>query len=177
MTTGQTAEVDRDSVARVASRVSLGEVRLSYVTAILGAESPKDLPSDWALAVQHEMEAHLVLDSEINDDDPVNPESGGFVVSATFRAEFWSNEDEREAAGDEDAVPDVGVFAVFELSYSLSSTDGLTYADLQVFARLNSVFNVWPYWRELVHSTTARMGIVNPLVVPVLTVNALAARE
>jgi len=38
--------------------------------------------------------------------------------------------------------------------------------DVQAFADVNAIFNSWPYWRQLVHSTLPRMG-VHKLVIPV----------
>lgn len=56
---------------------------------------------------------------------------------------------------------------VFVLTYKLSSLGGLTRSHFSAFGELNGVFNVWPYWREFVQSTTTRMGLP-PLMVPSL---------
>lgn len=41
---------------------------------------------------------------------------------------------------------------------------------LGAFANVNGIYNVWPYFRELVQSVTSRMGLP-PLVLPVYRVN------
>ncbi len=48
-------------------------------------------------------------------------------------------------------------------------------AYLSAFANINAVFNVWPYFRELVQSTVARMG-VPPLVLSVYRIAPPASR-
>ena len=156
---------------------------MRYLTSVLGAASPDEIPEDWADSTKLEHEARSVLDDE--PEAPALEELGNvFVVIAEFRAEYWTpHAVEQMTKGtavdpeNEEAVPDIGIFAVFELDYTLDSTVGLTADDLRAFARMNAVFNVWPYWRELAHSTTVRMGLANPLLVPVLTVNALAAGD
>lgn len=56
--------------------------------------------------------------------------------------------------------------AKFELVYDVDSSRGLSDAHYGAFAESNGVFNVWPYWREYVQSTTVRMGFP-PLTLPV----------
>lgn len=55
--------------------------------------------------------------------------------------------------------------AVYSAYYDLSSA--ISEADAGVFAKHNAVFNVWPYFRELVQNFSARMG-VPPLTIPLL---------
>jgi preprotein translocase subunit SecB len=45
-------------------------------------------------------------------------------------------------------------------------------SDLQEFAKVNGVYNAWPYLREIVHSTTLRMGIP-PLMLPLFRITAV----
>lgn len=52
--------------------------------------------------------------------------------------------------------------AVFALNYQLRGS--VEEADAEAFARVNAVFNAWPYWRELVQSTISRMGFPAPLI-------------
>lgn len=56
--------------------------------------------------------------------------------------------------------------ATFQLDYRLPSFAGLRKVNVEAFGELNGVFNVWPYWREFVQSTTVRMGLP-PLTIPV----------
>ena len=57
--------------------------------------------------------------------------------------------------------------ALFHIDYSVRWGDSKPHpSDLQTFAEVNAVFNSWPYWRQLVHSTLPSMG-VHKLVIPV----------
>ncbi len=62
--------------------------------------------------------------------------------------------------------------AEFALVYAISSFDGLDEANLDAFGRLNGVFNAWPYWREHVQSSLAKLQLP-PIIVPVLTAGRL----
>ena len=54
----------------------------------------------------------------------------------------------------------------FELAYELPHDETFSSEELQAFGQVNAVFNAWPYWRELVQTSLARMGMP-PLTVPV----------
>jgi hypothetical protein len=54
--------------------------------------------------------------------------------------------------------------ATFRLTYSLTSPAGLDQKHFLAFGELNGVYNAFPYWREFVQNSTARMGL------PVLTI-------
>jgi preprotein translocase subunit SecB len=55
--------------------------------------------------------------------------------------------------------PPVSIKATFELRYSMPKELKVSQAQLSTFARINSVFNVWPYWREFVQNMVARMNL------------------
>ncbi len=57
------------------------------------------------------------------------------------------------------------ITASFELEYRAERLREFSEEALLAFAQTNGVFNAWPYWREFVQSTTARMG-TKPIVVP-----------
>ena len=59
--------------------------------------------------------------------------------------------------------------ASFELAYLADGLQDFSDESLHAFAQTNGVFNAWPYWREFVQSTTARMG-TKPIVVPVFRI-------
>ncbi|MBI2458591.1 MAG: hypothetical protein HYW08_08820 [candidate division NC10 bacterium] len=59
--------------------------------------------------------------------------------------------------------------AVLELSYRLSKEIELTPQQLRAFGKVNALYNAWPYWREIVQTTVARMGLPR-LIVPVFRV-------
>ncbi len=65
--------------------------------------------------------------------------------------------------------PEVQIDATFEMVYSFPQDTNPIPApeEMQAFAETNALMNCWPYWRELVQTTVARMGLP-PLVVPLL---------
>lgn len=71
------------------------------------------------------------------------------------------------------SLPTSGFSRFSNWAYSLKETEGLTNRDVRAFAAINSVFNCWPYWRELAQSLSQRMNLKEPLVIPVRTVNTL----
>jgi hypothetical protein len=75
----------------------------------------------------------------------------------------------RQNASPEDYF--VRIEARFAISYILNSSENLSQENYDAFGERNGVFNVWPYWREFVQSTTVRMGLP-PLTVPVFRVGA-----
>ena len=68
----------------------------------------------------------------------------------------------------------ISIQCAYVLEYTFMVHGGPEGAELQrhldAFARVNGVFNVWPYFRELVQSLSARMAIP-PIVVPVYRVS------
>ncbi|HEU0076950.1 MAG TPA: hypothetical protein VFQ76_04830 [Longimicrobiaceae bacterium] len=60
----------------------------------------------------------------------------------------------------------VDLTATYQLAYTLESAAEYPEDALQYFAELNGVYNIWPYWRELVQTVTGRVGL-SAIVVPV----------
>lgn len=75
-------------------------------------------------------------------------------------------EDEKDS--DEDWV--VKIEATYVVEYHVEGLERFSEAALIEFAQLNGVFNVWPYWRELVQSTLGRMNLPG-LLVPIFKAN------
>jgi preprotein translocase subunit SecB len=67
--------------------------------------------------------------------------------------------------GGEGSAPEIQIDGSYELIYSVPDNTDLTQAEVEAFAETNALLNCWPYWRELVQSTIARMGLP-PLVLP-----------
>jgi hypothetical protein len=57
------------------------------------------------------------------------------------------------------------IAATFIAEYEMAEGFSPSTDDLNAFVKANAVFNCWPYWREYVHSTTARMYLP-PLTLP-----------
>ena len=60
----------------------------------------------------------------------------------------------------------VDLSATFLATYRIEEAASFPADALQHFADLNGTYNVWPYWRELVHTFTGRAGL-SGIVVPV----------
>jgi preprotein translocase subunit SecB len=70
-----------------------------------------------------------------------------------------------EAAKKEEADTITKISCKFILLYDVPGIKGFPDDALAAFAQTTGVFNVWPYWRELVHSMSLRMAIP-PVVLP-----------
>jgi hypothetical protein len=68
-----------------------------------------------------------------------------------------------------EGATEVQIDATFEIIYSFpKELDPVpSPEELEAFAQSNAVMNCWPYWRELVQTTVAKMNLP-PLVVPLL---------
>ncbi len=62
--------------------------------------------------------------------------------------------------------PDLVIEAAFVIIYKAESLEGLRHANFEAFGQSNGVYNAWPYWREFVQNTVARMNLP-PLTIPV----------
>jgi len=60
----------------------------------------------------------------------------------------------------------------FALDYVLSGDEPPGDEEVAAFAKLNGIYNAWPYCREYVQSTASRMGLP-PIVLPVLMPGAI----
>ena len=99
------------------------------------------------------------LSADMSHDALVTQEPGDGVplrINVNFVLEI------RNAKGDKELVAEVR--GVFELSYLLPDDERFTPEELHAFGQFNAVFNAWPYWRELVHASLARMSV------PILTI-------
>lgn len=61
----------------------------------------------------------------------------------------------------------VSITVVMQAFYRLEN-DSITIEDCESFIQYNVVFNLWPYFRELVQSLSARMLINPPIVIPLM---------
>jgi preprotein translocase subunit SecB len=78
---------------------------------------------------------------------------------------------ELKGKGDKSDIALLNIEANFRLKYELKNKKAFSKKDLDEFAAVNGVYNVWPYWREFVQNTVARMGL------PLLTVPVLKVPE
>jgi hypothetical protein len=60
----------------------------------------------------------------------------------------------------------VRIEATFLLAYQVGHPEELTPGCVEQFGKFNGIYNAWPYWREFVQNTIARMSLP-PLTIPV----------
>ena len=65
-----------------------------------------------------------------------------------------------------DSSPNIVIEAEFLLIYEIKNLEGIKKDNIEAFGRINGIYNAWPYWREFVQDTIARMGLPR-LTVPV----------
>ena len=83
-------------------------------------------------------------------------EDGSLRIETTFTMEVRSASDEEKLQAE--------ILGTFELSYKVPDDESFSSEELDAFGQGNAVFNAWPYWRELVQASLARMSM------PLLTV-------
>lgn len=91
------------------------------------------------------------------------PKDGLFIVRTEFAFGVHPADD---AEAKSDATASVAINVSFELTYRIPENMSTSDEELTEFARVNGIFNAWPYWREFVHASLARMGLP-PLILPV----------
>jgi hypothetical protein len=75
---------------------------------------------------------------------------GVFYVIAALAVRIVSGADEKEHAS---------MKVQFELEYRLPSDFQASRPELSAFAKVNGVFNAWPYFREFIQSTSQKMDL------------------
>lgn len=93
--------------------------------------------------------------------DDVNAGEGRLAIRMVFSLVTSSEETDAEQP-----KGPLTLSATFRLLYDIENLASFSPEALAEFAKLNGIFNAWPYWREFVQSTTGRFG-VPPMVVPV----------
>jgi preprotein translocase subunit SecB len=81
-----------------------------------------------------------------------------FRIETAFTMEVRSTDDDEKLQAE--------IRGTFELSYEIPDDDSFSSEELEAFGEVNAVFNAWPYWRELVQASLARMSMP-PLTMPV----------
>ncbi|MFC1762381.1 hypothetical protein ACFL6U_09910 [Planctomycetota bacterium] len=137
-----------DLGVRVSDRVQILDVRLISCHVEQTPESSSDLPKN--------------LDLQVNTNVEQNRDLDFILVFAEFSLEI-----RLEDGPSKDPI--VQIHAQFLLTYHIDSFDDLTDKAFRQFGEMNGVYNAWPYWREFVQNTTARMGLKS-LTLPVFRV-------
>jgi hypothetical protein len=63
-------------------------------------------------------------------------------------------------------IQPLGISATYVVVYEHPDIAALPEEALEAFAQLNGVYNVWPYWRELIQTASGRAGL-SAIVIPV----------
>jgi preprotein translocase subunit SecB len=137
----------RAKAQEVASKSNLESIRL------VSSECCRNLKKGPLPTVLH---VDLTVQAELNEDTQQLAVWPEFVLTAKY------------AEGDED-IP-LKIRARFQADYvvPLVESDAVF-----AFANATGPFNVWPYWREFVHSMTTRMGMP-ALTVPLFRLSAVS---
>ena len=140
--------------ATISDVVEINDVRLVNIT----AEAPQgqiDLP------VSVECLVNEVSTSRTSDGKTITVQVA-FAISG-------------KQGGGAEAKPIFKIDARFLADYSLPAERVFEPKAIDAFGKTNGVFNIWPYWRELVQSITTRMGLP-PLTLSVFRI-ASSKRE
>ena len=78
-------------------------------------------------------------------------EDGILRIETSFAMEVHSASDEEKLQAE--------IRGTFELSYKVPDDESFSSEELDEFGQVNAVFNAWPYWRELVQASLARMSM------------------
>jgi hypothetical protein len=162
------SEQQSQGLKALISIAQIQQIRLAESSAT--SKSSMATPASFTVRVEHSASV-----KEKRDD-------GTFIALATIDTKLFSpttsasDTTEDAAAADEQVDAYASVRATFEVRYSLPETFIAESKDLDEFARVNVIFNAWPYFREFVQSTFARM-LLGPVVLPLLRIESRPAEE
>jgi hypothetical protein len=143
---------DPVAVARISTQAELKTIRLAFLHADID-ERGEALPSDWSA------DAIMGFNSVCEFDR----ETKTLVVVCGFLAMYVPDKDKVEVLPTPKEAP-FELHSSFRLAYALRDVAAIEDTDPEQFAATNGVLHAWPYWRELAHSMTVRMGVA-PLLV------------
>ena len=130
-------------LSRIVAGVQIEDVRLCEARCRCTVR-----PSETAEAINVKTSRKALVVKEPGDD-------GSLRIETSFTLEV------RNAGDEEELQAEIG--GTFELSYQIPDGESFSPEEFEAFAEINAVFNAWPYWRELVQASLARMAM------PVLT--------
>lgn len=135
-------------VEAVAEQVEIANVRLIDSQVF----RPKDIES-----LPKELGAGHKSETEIDR------ENKKIWVEASFFFSAHNSEEDQED-------PPIGAHATFLVIYDLPNIHEFKDDAIRAFGHANGVYNAWPFWREYVYSTLARMALP-PVTLPVFRFN------
>ena len=81
-------------------------------------------------------------------------------------AKFMLRATDQEDPPADEAGSQAIIQATFSLKYKVENLSRFSDAQVNAFGDVNGIYNAWPFWREYVYSTLARMGL-KPFTMPV----------
>ena len=99
------------------------------------------------------------FDINYSAESSMDTEAKRIIVLAKFKWEGFE-------ADSKEKTPFVTIEASFLLMYSAFSLEGLNQENVEMFGKLNGIYNAWPYWREFLQNSISRMCLP-PLTAPV----------
>ncbi len=130
--------------AAVSDKISIETVRLVNSNCFQSPDASKGRHS-------------LAIDCNVKFD--VDKKKKLILVFPTFKLKAIPSGENKKAF-------DLFIEATFVLIYSAKSLTSLKSDNFKAFSNTNGIYNAWPYWREFVQNTIARMGLP-PLTIPV----------
>lgn len=131
---------------RLIAVVQLEEVRLVETTAKAGVRSREEA-GKIAISAVHSARA------------PQGIRDGVFYVITSLEVRIDSSDAEQKR-------PPLALKVEYELKYRVPPDFKATKAEISSFAKVNGVYNAWPYFREYVQTTVQRMNLP-PVILPV----------
>lgn len=142
-------EIDSERVEIISERANLEEIRLINCEAVseINALDHYDESGDG-----NRIKRQNRLNTQVKETRPVGKR---FWVYCSLGVREIFLEGGKPEDGPEVLLR---VEAVYELAYSLGSRKGIRKKDILSFAMLNGHRDAWPFWREMAHNLTSRMG-------------------
>ena len=128
-------------------------IDLSRIVSVIDIKSVRLCEAHCRSAV-HPSEAGGAIGVKISRKAAVvkEPEEDGVLrIETIFAMEIHSASDEEKLQAE--------IRGTFELSYKVPDDESFSSEELDAFGQVNAVFNAWPYWRELVQASLARMSM------------------
>lgn len=149
-------------------------------TSVKPQRTPIQLSADVAKAVELDAIALRSWTAKFNSEEPGLPKlPGPLEVAAGHKSSYRLDPERRrldveirfnvsgKSKADESGTEVLSVKCTLVLRYSAAEPLDVSAEQLHHFTDLNALVNAWPYFRELVHDTTTRMGIP-PFFLPLL---------
>jgi len=146
--------IDYKLAADVSKRVSIENVRLLHCNSYQKPEVGRGKQS-------------ISIDCNVKVE--VNRKSHFIIVLPRFKLQGFSEESKSKE-------PSLLVEANFMLVYKANNLKGLSENNFNAFGNTNGIYNAWPYWREFVQNTIARMSLP-PLTIPVFRLVPAKVKE